>query len=370
MKKKMCVVLLVVFMILSLTGCGAAGSKSAADAPGASKGDGAASAGQDSGFFDMKEEIAEDDAADMPADDAADAPAGEPEAPEPNGESGEADASENTSKSNEKIIYTYNYSVETKTFDDFMKSVEKRVNEYGGYMESSEVQGNEEMNIRRYANLVIRIPAEKMPDFLHMVEGSANVTYSTSSSENVTLTYVDMKSHVEALKVEQQSLMDMLAHADTVEAIITIQSRLTDVRYELESYESQLRVYDNRINYSTLYLDINEVDRESSVATKLTYGEEISRGLSNTMYGMGQGLRDFSIWFIVNLPILLILALVIVVIVLIVRAVAKRSARKNAEYIAARDASRLNWSLGAGKKEKEEKKEEKEDKKEEKEDDK
>ena len=361
MKKKMCVMLLVLSMALCLGACGASGGKSsynaAQSAGGAdTKADG--SAPQESEHYEVEEEIAADEAATddagevSMADEATTDDAGEVSTAQEEGTTGTA-SSENTAKTNEKIIYTYNYSVETKTFDDFMKSVQQRVNEYGGYMESSEIQGNEEMNISRYANLVIRVPAEKMHSFLEMVKNNSNVTYSNSSSENVTLTYVDMQSHVEALKAEQKSLMDMLEHADTVEAIITIQSRLTDVRYELESYESQLRVYDNRINYSTLYLDVNEVDRESSVATKLSYGEEISQGLSDTLYGMGQGLRDFSIWLIVNLPILLVLADIIVIIVLIVRAMMKRSERKNADYIAARKAGGA-WSIGLpGKKEKE-----------------
>lgn len=363
MKKKICAILLVLAMALPLSACGAAGSKgydsadsdsAAADMPAddAPQMNAGGVTKEDAGF-DMKEEIAEDDAAAEPADEPMD-DAGEP-SPEP-AEGGEETA-DSTVETNEKIIYTYNYSVETKTFDEFMKSLQQRVNEYGGYMESSEIQGNEEMNIRRYANLVIRVPAEKMHGFLEMVKSNSNVTYSSSSSENVTLTYVDMKSHVEALKAEQKSLMDMLEHADSVEAIITIQSRLTDVRYEMESYESQLRVYDNRINYSTLYLDINEVERESSVATKLSYGEEISRGLSNTMYGMGQGLRDFSIWFIVNLPILLVLAVIIAIIILIVRAMIRRSERRNAEYMAARHAGGM-WSVGKNGKKQAEKEEE------------
>ena len=86
------------------------------------------------------------------------------------------------------------------------------------------------------------------------------------------------------------------------------------------------------INYSTLYLDINEVERETSVATELTYGQEISQGLSDTFYDIGQGLRGFSIWFIVNLPFLLVWALIIVIIVLIVRKIlrirAKREVRR------------------------------------------
>lgn len=254
-------------------------------------------------------------------------------------------------QTSEKIIYTYNYSVETKQYDELMDELQQRVTEYGGYVESAETNGNAQMNIRRYSNMVIRIPADRMHSFLDMVKEKSNVTYSSSSSENVTLNYVDLQSHIKALKVEQETLMDILEKAEKLEDIITIQSQLTTVRYELESYESQLRVFDNRINYSTLYLDITEVERETNVATELSYMEEIKQGLSDTFYNIGHGLRTFSIWFIVNLPVLLLWALIIFVIFMIVRKVANIRNKKRV----AREAKKQTgiWSAQNDVKEKE-----------------
>lgn len=332
MKKKICAALLAIGMALTLCACGASSNKGY---------DSAAAAPQEntSAAYDVKadeEEIAEDDVA-AEATDMADASAAD-------GGMTDESVAGSTAETSDKIIYTYNYSVETKAFDEFMDTLQQRVNEYGGYMESSEVNGNQEMNIRRYAYLVIRVPADKMHSFLEMVKNNSNVTYSSSSSENVTLSYVDLQSHIKALKVEQESLMALLERAETTEDIIAIQGQLTDVRYELEAYESQLRVYDNRINYSTLYLDINEVERESSVSTELTYGEEIRQGLSDTLYDLGQGLRSFSIWFIVNLPVLLLWAVILVIIFLIVRALIKRSSKKKLEQEAR--WQRGIWSKG------------------------
>ena len=335
MKKKLCVTLLAMMMVFALSGCSASGSKGFSESAAA---DTAAPEEAPAEEFKVTEEAAEevwDDAVEEEVWDDTAVDNGMTDTA-----AGASEAKAETVQSNEKIIYTYNYSVETKKFDEFMDAVQKRINEYGGYLESSETNGNSDMNIRRYANMVIRIPADKMHSFLNMVKENSNVTYSSSSTENVTLSYVDMQSHIKALKTEQETLMGILERATKLEDIITIQNQLTNIRYELESYESQLRVYDNRINYSTLYLDINEVERETSVATELTYGEEIRRGLSDTLYDIGQGLRDFSIWFIVNLPILLIWAVIIAIIVLIVRKILKSRARKEERRRAARDKSK------------------------------
>lgn len=338
--RKMSILLLAMLLAFTLSGCGASSKNFEAAA------DSAAPEEMKEAEYEVTEDaVAEDDAMDTEmTDEVTEEAVAEDDAMDTgmmDEAAGAGEVQAETVQSNEKIIYTYNYSVETKQFDTFMDVVQKRINEYGGYLESSETNGNQEMNILRYANMVIRIPADKMHSFLDMVKENSNVTYSSSSTENVTLSYVDMQSHIKALKTEQETLMGILERAEKLKDIITIQNQLTNIRYELESYESQLRVYDNRINYSTLYLDINEVERETNVATELTYGEEITQGLSDTMYDIGQGLRSFSIWFIVNLPILLIWAVVLVIIVLISRALfkagAKRAARREASRRGASD---------------------------------
>lgn len=324
MKKRLCAALLALSMAIATVGCGNSKSTSFH-----------AAADMAAPEYAVTEEPVEDFKDDV-----------EMELDSGMTEAGSGATKAETVQTSEKIIYTYNYSVETKQFDEFMDAVQKRINEYGGYLESSETNGNREMNIRRYANLVIRIPADRMHAFLNMVEEQSNVTYSSTSTENVTLSYVDLQSHIKALKTEQETLLGILEQAKKLEDIITIQNQLTNIRYELESYESQLRVFDNRINYSTLYLDVNEVERETNVATELTFGQEITRGLSDTMYSIGRGFREFAIWFIVNLPILLIWAVVIVLILFILRKVIKIYTKRKLRKATAREADTKQTASG------------------------
>ena len=77
------------------------------------------------------------------------------------------------------------------------------------------------------------------------------------------MNYVDTETHLAALRTEQESLMRILADAETVEDLIAVQSRLSEVRYEIESYESVLRTYDDQIAMSTVTLRVQEVERET-----------------------------------------------------------------------------------------------------------
>ena len=65
-----------------------------------------------------------------------------------------------------------------------------------------------------------------------------------------------IKQTYKELETEQQRLLELLETAESLDDILTIESRLTEVQYELDSKESQLRTYDNQIDYSTVYLDL------------------------------------------------------------------------------------------------------------------
>ena len=165
-----------------------------------------------------------------------------------------------------KIIKNADMNVETRTFDEFIAYVNKALGELGGYIQSSSLNGSrygrEDL---RYASITLRVPAEKLESFLSMIEGEGNVTYRNIYTDDVTLSYVDTESHLKALRTEQETLLGLLEKAETVENIIAIQSRLSEVRYEIESYESRLRTYDDQIDYSTVYLNVSEVERETQV---------------------------------------------------------------------------------------------------------
>jgi len=215
----------------------------------------------------------------------------------------------------QKLIKTVGMSVETKEFDTLLENLRQKVEEIGGYIESSDISGSSYYSVsgNRYAWFSLRIPADKLDGFVTIVGEMGNVTNKHESVQDITLQYVDVESHKKALLTEQERLMALLEKAESMEDIIAIESRLSQVRYELQSYESTLRTYDNQVNYSTVSLDVCEVERETNTAEKRSFFEEIKYRLSDNFYSIGQDLRSFAIWFISSLPYLVIWAVVIVI---------------------------------------------------------
>ena len=224
-----------------------------------------------------------------------------------------------------KLIKTVDMNVETKAFDDTMAAIENKVAELGGYIENLETyNGSSYSGYRssRNANMTVRIPKQHLDTFLETVAGVSNVVRRSESVEDVTLTYVDLESHKNVLLAEQKRLLELIEEAEVIEDIITIESRLSNVRYQIESMESQLRTYDNKVDYSTVYLNVDEV-KELTPVVEETALQRIASGFVDSLKEIRDGLTEFAIWFVVNIPYFILWIVVFVVVILLIKVVAK-----------------------------------------------
>lgn len=229
-----------------------------------------------------------------------------------------------------KLIKNVNLSVETETFEELLATITEKTESFSGYIEESYTYNGSNYYGRgtRNASMTVRIPAQQLDAFLSSVSEVSNVISRNDSVSDVTLQYVDMESHKKALTAEQDRLLELLEQAESVEDIITIESRLSDVRYQIESMESQLQTLQNQVSYSTVYLDIQEVEKLTPVEEQ-TRGEMIREGFVDSLYGVGNGLLDFGTAVIIDLPYLVVWAAVILLVILIIRLLRKH--RKNKE---------------------------------------
>ena len=226
---------------------------------------------------------------------------------------------------NRKLIKTVNLTAETYEFDDLVATVEHRVTALGGYIENASI--HTKYDDLKYGNFVIRIPVKKMDNFVTEFSEMSNITDKDSSQEDVTLSYVDLQSHKEALLAEETSLLNLLENATSIEDIILLQERLTNVRYQIESMESQLRTMDNLIDYATINLYISEVETYTPMETP-SMGERISEGFMDSVDEVVEGGKNLIVFLLVNSPFFLIFAVIVLIFALIIRWIVKFSIKK------------------------------------------
>ena len=85
---------------------------------------------------------------------------------------------------------------------------------------------------------------------------------------------------------------------------------------------------ENLVDYSTVYLDVQEV-RNLSGTNATTIPERISNGLSNTLYGIKVFFENLLVFLVVNLPVFLLLAVVILLIIWVLRLIRRKRSQKN-----------------------------------------
>lgn len=245
--------------------------------------------------------------------------------PEEEWNDGADDAQGESVSSNRKLIKTVQLTAETYEFDELISTVEQKVASLGGYMENASIHTR--YDDLKYGDFVIRIPVNKLDKFVTEFAEISNITDKDTSQKDVTLSYVDLESHKAALEAEEKSLLNLLENAASIEDIIALQSRLTDVRYQIESMESQLRTMDNLIEYATINLYISEVETYTPIVEP-GMGERISTGFKNSIEDVVEGFKNLIVFVVVNSPFFVIFVVVVLLLVLFIRLIVKITIKK------------------------------------------
>ena len=236
---------------------------------------------------------------------------------------------------NRKWIITVDMSVETDDMETMLTSLDEHILSLNGYVENQNIYNGSSHSSRRYrsASLTVRVPAENVDRFTEQVSGICNVVNSGTNKQDVTLTYVDIESRKTALEAEEERLLELMEQAETLTDLLEIEARLTDVHYQLESAASQLRTYDNQIDYATIYLHIEEVLEYTPVVEK-TVWQRISDGFSGSLKDLGDSLVDLFVAIVVASPFLVVYGGIAAVIFVIVRKITKKNAAKRQQAYA------------------------------------
>ena len=214
----------------------------------------------------------------------------------------------------EKIIYSSDVTVETTSFDETVARVEGMAKEYGGWIESSSVNGANFYDVsrgysrNRNASFSLRIPSSRFNEVMGTLSELGNIPYSHTYTENVTAQYYDVQARLTAYEAQETRLLEMMELAETVEDVILLESRLSELRYQIESLQSTLKNWDRRVSYSSVYLTVKEVQEYTpEPEVRVSYGEELIGALKDGLVGVGEFLKGLLLFLVEILPALVIL---------------------------------------------------------------
>ena len=237
----------------------------------------------------------------------------------------------------QKLIYRSSVELETLEFTESVKTIKELINKYNGFVESD--RKSDSANDWYYSDytkssgtlnetIVIRIPTDKYSEFLSSVEGVGKVISKEENVENITKQYNDTETNIESLKIQESRLLEMMEQAKTIEDMVYVETRLSEVQRQLKSYQSSLSEMDTDIQFSTITVTIREVVKYSPTVVEETFGERIKEAFDSSIESFVDFVQGLVIAIVYMWPFLILLGIIAIVIVIIVKSVSKRRAKK------------------------------------------
>ena len=306
MKRGLALFLAALLTALALTGCGGSGGGNKSDLSAAVE----SPADYDNGSWEGGSQVW---GFDTPTGTAApeEAPAG-----------GEAQTEDRLA--NAKMVYTASVEAETQDYDACTAALERLVEDLGGYLEYASAGSYGDG--RRNASYTVRIPAKEFDGFLKSVGEIGHVTSQDRNADNISEMYYDTESRLSTQRTKMERLQALLARAENMEDIITLESAIAETELQIEQLTGSLRHYDALVDFATVDIRLREVVRLSTVEeAPPTFGSRLSNAFVDGLHGFGDFLQELAIYLAYNWTWMLILALILV---LVVKLSKRRQARR------------------------------------------
>ena len=216
--------------------------------------------------------------------------------------------SNNTVNISQKIIFTGKIDLETLEFDKARTELCNYMFSIGAYQQSSSVNGGRiGYKGLKSAQYVFRVPKAKYDQSFNDLRKFGTVVLEQSNGEDVTDQYFDTEARLKSLRIQQERLLELLKKAVKMEDILKIEKELQTTNYEIENLTGTLKKWDSLVEYSTLTVNLNEVEQIKPVQPKENDGffYRISSGFKNSVIGLWKFVQDTIVGLAAAIPVLL-----------------------------------------------------------------
>ena len=220
-------------------------------------------------------------------------------------------------RQNAKVIRRADMSMETKDFDSANQALATLVGDLEGYFESRNISNR---GSYRSGSFVVRVPVASFDDFCTQVGQLCSMSYFSANDEDVSDEYYDVEARLATQRTKLERLQALLAQAETMEDIITIESAISETELQIEYLTGSLRQYDSLIDYGTISIEIQEVYRLSGEEEPVTtFGGRMSKALSDGWKNAVNTMEDIVVFLAYNWMGLILLAVIAVAVVAVIR---------------------------------------------------
>ncbi|MBN2851204.1 MAG: DUF4349 domain-containing protein [Clostridia bacterium] len=160
-----------------------------------------------------------------------------------------ANSVQTTHNSEKKIVKYGSVTLEVNNYTEAYSDLQALLGD-SGYLESSNIWKtpryvNGEKIMLTNANLVIRISEDRFEGFIKDLENIGLMVTQSTNSDDISYMYYDTDARVKLKQDEKARLEQYLTEIDDAKVYFEIQSRITDVIYEIEQLKGNILRWDN-----------------------------------------------------------------------------------------------------------------------------
>ena len=214
-------------------------------------------------------------------------------------------------KDGAKIIRTGSLQLEVADVKAAIGAGRSAIQGMGGYIGASQQYNDGESIV---ATISYRVPSDRWEDALAALRALGTEVGEQTDTADVTGQIVDLDARIRNLRASESALVKHLSDSAKVADILEIESRLSEVRGQIEQLTAQKASLDDQVAYATLTVTYGvEVQAVRQAADRWDPRAEIDQA-GASLVGFLQVLASAVIWFaIVGLPILLMVTLVVAI---------------------------------------------------------
>src|SRR3990167_4149930 len=165
------------------------------------------------------------------------------------------DASAGSGLLDRMIVYNTAVSLAVESVPESVNAIGALAEGVGGFVAGTSIRYNDD---KEYATLTLRVPATAYNQVMNGLRRMAvKVVNENGSTRDVTEEFTDLDAQLRNLQAMEVQYLELLKRANTIDEILKVQARLTDVRGQIERIKGRINLLQRTSDMATIAVTLS-----------------------------------------------------------------------------------------------------------------
>lgn len=171
------------------------------------------------------------------------------------------DASAGSGVLDRMIVYNTSVSLAVESVPESVNAIGALAEGVGGFVAGTSIRYNDD---KEYATLTLRVPSTAYNQVMNDLRRMAvKLISENGSTRDVTEEFTDLDAQLRNLQATEAQYLELLKRANTIDEILKVQARLTDVRGQIERTKGRMNMLQRTSDTATIAVTLSPADAVS-----------------------------------------------------------------------------------------------------------